>query len=106
MEEDFELPTGDEMMMNNGDQLDLPDEGPMLKVGEEKEIGNQGLKKKLLKEGEGWDTPDNGDEVEGINRKRLSFDISFFSFFSLIYKFILFILDSSLHGDAFGRNSV
>lgn len=64
MEEDFELPTGDEMMMNNGDQLDLPDEGPMLKVGEEKEIGNQGLKKKLLKEGEGWDTPDNGDEVE------------------------------------------
>ncbi|XP_011024591.1 PREDICTED: peptidyl-prolyl cis-trans isomerase FKBP62-like isoform X2 [Populus euphratica] len=64
MEEDFELPTGDEMMMNNDDQLDLPDEGPMLKVGEEKEIGNQGLKKKLLKEGEGWDTPDNGDEVE------------------------------------------
>nr|XP_043622845.1 peptidyl-prolyl cis-trans isomerase FKBP62-like isoform X2 [Erigeron canadensis] len=35
-----------------------------LKVGEEKEIGKQGLKKKLLKEGEGWDTPDNGDEVE------------------------------------------
>lgn len=64
MEEDFELPTGDEMMMNNGDQLDLPDEGPMLKVGEEKEIGNQGLKKKLLKQGEDWDTPDNGDEVE------------------------------------------
>jgi hypothetical protein len=24
----------------------------------------------------------------------------------MIYKFILFILDSSLHGDAFGRNSV
>uniref|UniRef100_A0A6N2LE19 peptidylprolyl isomerase n=1 Tax=Salix viminalis TaxID=40686 RepID=A0A6N2LE19_SALVM len=64
MEEDFELPTGDEMMMNNDNQLDLPDDGPTLKVGEEKEIGNQGLKKKLLQAGEGWDTPDNGDEVE------------------------------------------
>ncbi|KAJ6729029.1 PEPTIDYL-PROLYL CIS-TRANS ISOMERASE [Salix viminalis] len=64
MEEDFELPSGDEMMMNNDNQLDLPDDGPTLKVGEEKEIGNQGLKKKLLQAGEGWDTPDNGDEVE------------------------------------------
>ncbi|KAL7177089.1 hypothetical protein ACSBR2_030422 [Camellia fascicularis] len=34
------------------------------KVGEEKEIGKDGLKKKLLKEGEGWDTPTKGDEVE------------------------------------------
>lgn len=50
------------MMMDN-DDLDLP-AAPSLKVGEEKEIGQQGLKKKLLKEGEGWDTPDNGDEVE------------------------------------------
>jgi hypothetical protein len=41
-------------------------EGPVMKVGEEKEIGKQGLKKKLLKEGEGWDTPEVGDEVEGI----------------------------------------
>jgi FK506-binding protein 4/5 len=39
-------------------------EGPVMKVGEEKEIGKQGLKKKLLKEGEGWDTPEVGDEVE------------------------------------------
>lgn len=61
--EDFDLPAGDEMM-NEG--LDLPDDSPILKVGEEKEIGKEGLKKKLLKEGEGWDTPDNGDEVEGI----------------------------------------
>lgn len=62
MEEDFDLPAGDEMM---NEDMDLPDEGPILKVGEEKEIGKQGLKKKLLKEGEGWDTPENGDEVEG-----------------------------------------
>ncbi|XP_068322682.1 peptidyl-prolyl cis-trans isomerase FKBP62-like [Pyrus communis] len=46
------------------EDFDLPGEGPALKVGEEKEIGNQGLKKKLLKEGEGWDNPKNGDEVE------------------------------------------
>jgi len=35
-----------------------------MKVGEEKEIGKQGLKKKLLKEGEGWERPETGDEVE------------------------------------------
>ncbi|KAJ9176632.1 hypothetical protein P3X46_011921 [Hevea brasiliensis] len=61
MEEDFDLPAGDGMM---NEDMDLPDESPILKVGEEKEIGKQGLKKKLLKEGEGWDTPENGDEVE------------------------------------------
>lgn len=48
----------------NDDGMDFPDEAPPLKVGEEKEIGKDGLKKKLLKDGEGWDTPDNGDEVE------------------------------------------
>lgn len=37
---------------------------PTMKVGEEKEIGNEGLKKKLVKEGEGWDRPELGDEVE------------------------------------------
>ncbi|XP_043708443.1 peptidyl-prolyl cis-trans isomerase FKBP62-like isoform X3 [Telopea speciosissima] len=57
--EDFDIPAGDEM---NEDMMDLPDVNP--KVGEEKEIGKQGLKKKLVKEGEGWDTPENGDEVE------------------------------------------
>ncbi|CAL5058213.1 unnamed protein product [Urochloa decumbens] len=35
-----------------------------LKVGEEGEIGKEGLKKKLVKEGEGWDRPAAGDEVE------------------------------------------
>ena len=51
--------------MMNEDMMDLPDENPALKVNEEKEINKQGLKKKLLKEGEGWDTPEVGDEVEG-----------------------------------------
>ncbi|KAK9082705.1 hypothetical protein Scep_029176 [Stephania cephalantha] len=55
MDEDFDMPPPEEMM--NEDELDLPDESHLFKVGEEKEIGKQGLKKKLVKEGEGWDTP-------------------------------------------------
>ncbi|KAK4376187.1 hypothetical protein RND71_006864 [Anisodus tanguticus] len=54
MDEDFGIPPVD----------GLDEDSPIMKVGEEKEIGNQGLKKKLVKEGEGWDTPDAGDEVE------------------------------------------
>uniref|UniRef100_A0A2P2PIR3 peptidylprolyl isomerase n=1 Tax=Rhizophora mucronata TaxID=61149 RepID=A0A2P2PIR3_RHIMU len=59
MDENFELPSGDEMMDNDGEKS-------AMKVGEEKEIGKNGLKKKLLKEGEGegWETPSTGDEVE------------------------------------------
>ncbi|KAF8402184.1 hypothetical protein HHK36_013136 [Tetracentron sinense] len=60
MDDDFDIPDMGDM---NGD-MDLPDESPMIKVGEEKEIGKQGLKKKLIKEGEDWVTPENGDEVE------------------------------------------
>ena len=62
MDDDFDIPAAEEM---NDDML-IPDENPILKAGEEKEIGKQGLKKKLVKEGEGGDTPENGDEVEGI----------------------------------------
>ncbi|RWW40553.1 hypothetical protein BHE74_00054028 [Ensete ventricosum] len=66
MDEDFDMPTEDMMGDPNG-MMDLPDDdAPVLKVGEEKEIGKQGLKKKLVKEGGGWDTPEVGDEVEGI----------------------------------------
>ncbi|GAY48013.1 hypothetical protein CUMW_108720 [Citrus unshiu] len=36
---------------------------PPLKVGEEGEFGNSGIKKKLLKNGVDWDTPEFGDEV-------------------------------------------
>ena len=63
--DDFDIPAAEDMM---NEEMDLPDEGPILKVGEEKEIGKQGLKKKLVKEGEGWDYPETGDEVEGINK--------------------------------------
>ncbi|XP_020547891.1 70 kDa peptidyl-prolyl isomerase isoform X2 [Sesamum indicum] len=36
---------------------------PPLKVGEEREIGSNGLKKKLMKRGLNWETPQFGDEV-------------------------------------------
>ncbi|GKA93530.1 hypothetical protein Tco_0815516 [Tanacetum coccineum] len=35
-----------------------------MKVGEENEIGSPGLKKKLLKEADGWDTLESDDEVQ------------------------------------------
>lgn len=65
MEDDFDFPTGEDMDMD----MDIPEEeDPVspspVKVGEEKEIGKNGLKKKLLKQGEGWETPASGDEVE------------------------------------------
>ncbi|KAL1557516.1 Peptidyl-prolyl cis-trans isomerase fkbp62 [Salvia divinorum] len=59
MEDDFDMPAAEGME----EDMDLPDAGAYMKVGEEKEIDPQGLKKKLVKEGEGWETPDNGDEV-------------------------------------------
>lgn len=61
MDEDFDIPPAEGM----DEDMDLPEESPIMKVGEEKEIGSQGLKKKLVKEGEGWETPEPGDEVEG-----------------------------------------
>nr|CAB3481511.1 unnamed protein product [Digitaria exilis] len=66
MDEDFEMPpVGADEMMGDDEMGDFGgDEGPVMKVGEEKEVGKQGLKKKLLKEGEGWETPEVGDEVE------------------------------------------
>ncbi|CAL5398958.1 unnamed protein product [Camellia sinensis] len=55
------------MNTNNDDmdmEMELPEGNPVHKVGEEKEIGNDRLKKKHIKEGESWDTPTKGDEVE------------------------------------------
>ncbi|CAO2822434.1 unnamed protein product [Amaranthus hypochondriacus] len=69
MEDDFEFPTSSgaveedmDMEMENDD--DVVDEIPALKVGEEKEIAKTGMKKKLIVEGEGWEKPSIGDEVE------------------------------------------
>ncbi|XP_027081237.1 70 kDa peptidyl-prolyl isomerase isoform X1 [Coffea arabica] len=66
MDDDFDFPSAsnaaDEMGMD--EELDLPETNPVIKVGEEKEIGKNGLKKKLINEGEGWENPSSGDEVE------------------------------------------
>jgi hypothetical protein len=62
MDEDIDMPPpGGEDMMDKY----FGEEGAVMKVGDEKEVGKQGLKKKLLKKGEGWDAPEVGDEVEG-----------------------------------------
>lgn len=58
MADDFELPESAGMMENE----DFGD--TVFKVGEEKEIGKEGLKKLLVKEGGSWETPETGDEVE------------------------------------------
>ncbi|XP_058735862.1 70 kDa peptidyl-prolyl isomerase-like [Vicia villosa] len=60
MEEDFDFPASGDMEMPEEEEM----VSPIHKVGEEKEIGKNGLKKKLVKEGEGWETPSNGDQVE------------------------------------------
>lgn len=71
MEEDFDFPASGDMEMPEEEEMT----SSIHKVGEEKEIGKNGLKKKLVKEGEGWETPSNGDQVEGntnaISRKEL-----------------------------------
>lgn len=45
---------------------------PPLEVGEERELGSSGIKKKLLQRGHGYDAPEFGDEATGkcFSRKR------------------------------------
>ncbi|XP_015886778.3 70 kDa peptidyl-prolyl isomerase [Ziziphus jujuba] len=67
MEDDFEFPSAgnvEDEMMDDIPEGEYDPISPIIKVGEEKEIGKNGLKKKLLKEGEGWENPGSGDEVE------------------------------------------
>lgn len=78
MNDDFEIPQAEEM----NEDFDLPEE----KVGDEREVGDRGLKKKLLKLGEGWDTPESGDEVQGtITTLFSSLQLRVFQFSLLIY---------------------
>jgi len=77
MNDDFEIPQAEEM----NEDFDLPEE----KVGDEREVGDRGLKKKLLKLGEGWDTPEFGDEVQGtITTSFSSLQLCVFQFSVLI----------------------
>lgn len=43
------------------------DSAPPQKVGEERELNSSRLKKKLLKPGHGWETPEFNDEVTGTH---------------------------------------
>ena len=89
MDEDFDMPPPEEL--NN--YFDLLEEIPFLKVGEEKQTDKQGLKKKLLKEGESLETPDKGDKVEGVvfvfkaysNQIFLLILSKYFCFFVLVF---------------------
>ena len=65
MDDDFEFPAAGNMEIPEEEEVVDEMVSPVLKVGEEKEIGKEGLKKKLVKEGEGWDSPNAGDQVEG-----------------------------------------
>ncbi|GAB4852367.1 hypothetical protein Ancab_016559 [Ancistrocladus abbreviatus] len=58
----------DVSQLEDDDDLDeepgeVIESAPPLKVGEEREINSSGVKKKLLKRGLGWETPEFGDEV-------------------------------------------
>ncbi|KAJ7958280.1 Peptidylprolyl isomerase [Quillaja saponaria] len=50
----------DELDEEPGEEIES---APPLKVGEERKLCSSGLKKKLLKRGHGWETPEFGDEV-------------------------------------------
>lgn len=55
---------------------------PPLCVGQERELNNSGLKKRLLHKGIGWETPDFGDEVTGIITPLFPSNLSLFFSFS------------------------
>lgn len=61
MEDDFELPDAEEVE-EAGEEVDS-DPGTVGKVQEL--IKEGGLQKLITKAGEGWETPDTGDEVSG-----------------------------------------
>jgi hypothetical protein len=50
----------------------------------EKKIGSQGLRKKIVKKGNSWQTPFPGDEVEGT---KTSPRIIVYAFFLLLFRF-------------------
>ncbi|KAJ7570465.1 hypothetical protein O6H91_01G120900 [Diphasiastrum complanatum] len=63
-DKDFDIPDADDAADLEGEnEFEGNSLGP-LKEGEEKEIGKGGLKKLLVKAGEGWETPNAGDDVK------------------------------------------
>lgn len=66
----------DELDEEPGEEIES---APPLQVGEEREINSLGLKKKLLKRGIGWETPEFGDEVTG-NTSSIAFTFPLLNF--------------------------
>lgn len=99
MADDFELPDAEEDIANEdfNFQNEATSAGPQ-KVGEEKEIVKGGIKKRLQKEGTGWETPEAGDEVKGQFRRNL--DVRY----STLCVFILFNVSCSIGGSALHWN--
>ncbi|KAG6406851.1 hypothetical protein SASPL_134462 [Salvia splendens] len=61
---------------------------PPLNVGEEREIGSKGLRKRLVKSGVGWETPQFGDEVtmvNGVSEAALLLDLSYSIFMNIVH---------------------
>ncbi|XP_057717738.1 70 kDa peptidyl-prolyl isomerase-like [Arachis stenosperma] len=58
-----EINDGDEEKELDEEPGEVIESAPPQKVGEERELGNYGLKKKLIKRGIGWETPELNDEV-------------------------------------------
>jgi hypothetical protein len=62
-----DLTKDDAMMLGGGEDGDADSWAP-LEVGQEKDLTKDGgVKKKLVHKGEGWKTPDAGDEVTGTS---------------------------------------
>lgn len=64
MADEFDIPDATEVDDEMMGDLEAPSSGGPHKVGEERPIGSAGLKKKLIKEGKDWATPEKGDEVK------------------------------------------
>jgi hypothetical protein len=87
-----------------------------MKEGEEREIGKEGLKKLLVKEGEGWARPSHGDEVHGACDPHLGarfwvsgdggIEGAARSIAKCFAHWTGFPWRSALHGDADGRRKV
>ena len=95
MEDDFEIPTAGKFNEEEGigEDMDVPEGEPVGKVGEENEIGKDGLKKKIIKEGDGWESPINGDEVEGNIHL---FKIEYINHFMISYFLCFCMMDFDL----------
>lgn len=68
MADDFELPDAEEVDDMGIEVDNEPPSAGAKEGGVEELVKGGGLQKLLVKAGEGWDTPDTGDEVKGEHK--------------------------------------